>query len=154
MSISRDQSKSLTYDWPRDFSYDSGNLSVNNFYHTDSDTCILKDDKSIFYGKTQWDIFVCAMAIGKKYNLSKPLKKRSNSIPVQNAKPEHIVQILSVAFSEEDTELSILQDPILIRQICEDYANGGVEELIEWRQSYDPENPLSEYEKEFFKLLK
>ena len=152
----RDQSKRLTYDWPRDFSYDSGDESKLKFYHTDIDNedCILKNKDSIFFGKTQWDIFVCAMAVGKKYNLSKPLKKRSNSIPVANAKDEHIVQILSVVFSEDGVELPILQTPDKIRVICEEYANGGIEELIEWQNMGDSLNPWSEYQKELEKSFK
>ena len=156
----KDQSKSLTYDWERDFSYDSsvdsnGLAPVLKFYHTDkeNEACILRNKDSIFFGKTQWDIFTCAMAVGKKYNLRKPLKKRSNSIPVANAREEHIVQVLSVAFSEDDGDLSILQNPEKIRTICEEYANGGVLELIEWHTMGDSLNPWSEYEKELEKLF-
>ena len=156
MMAAKDQSKKLTYDWSRDFSYDSGDESKLKFYHTDKDNphCIMKDEKSIFFGKTQWDVFVCAMAVGKKYNLSKPLKKRSKSIPVANANSEHIVQILSLIFSEDGVELPILQTPDKIKTICEEYANGGVEELIQWHNMGDSLNPWSEYQKELEKCFK
>ena len=151
----RDQSKKLTYDWPRDFSYDSGDPKKLAFYHTEKENlqCVLRNEHSIFFGKTQWDVFVCAMAVGKKYNLRKPLKNRSNSIPVGNANSEHIVQILSVVFSEDGVELPILETPEKIRIICEEYANGGVEELMEWQEMGDETDPWSEYGKELDKLF-
>ena len=87
------------------------------------------------------------------YNERKPLVKRSNTIPVQYLKFEQISAILGVVFSldgkesEPKIDLSILNDPKQIRTICEEYANAGVERLIEFEKIRDSDNPISEYEK-------
>ena len=93
------------------------------------------------------------MAIGKHKEARKPLVKPSKSIPVDFIKENHIVSMLGVAFSDDSIGLEILQNPKELRVICEEYANGGIEFLIEMKKLRDHDNPLSEYEKEFFKLL-
>ena len=62
--------------------------------------------------------------------------------------PYHVMEGLGI-----EQGLEILQNPKELRVICEEYANGGIEFLIEMKKVRDHDNPLSEYEKEFFKLL-
>ena len=114
---------------------------------------------SIFHGKLQWDVFITSMSIGRYYNERKPLVKRSNSIPVKYMKFEQISAVLGVVFSldgkesEPKIDLSILNDPKQIRTICEEYANAGVERLMEFEKIKDPDNPISEYEKSLKQFL-
>ena len=151
--MSLHKTRKLTYDWEPHFSYDKNDEEVVSFYSVDKPESATNDIGSIFYKKTLWDIFVCAMAIGKHKEARKPLVKPSKSIPVDFIKENHIVSMLGVAFSDESVGLEILQNPKELRVICEEYANGGIEFLIEMKKVRDHDNPLSEYEKEFFKLL-
>jgi len=151
--MSLHKTRKLTYDWEPHFSYDKNDEEVVSFYSVDKPESATNDIGSIFYKKTLWDIFVCAMAIGKHKEARKPLVKPSKSIPVDFIKESHIVSMLGVAFSDDSIGLEILQNPKELRVICEEYANGGIEFLIEMKKLRDHDNPLSEYEKEFFKLL-
>jgi|TARA_B110000495_G_C22915738_1_gene534897 hypothetical protein len=151
--MSLQKTRKLTYDWEPYFSYDKIDEGVVSFYSADRPESATNDAGSIFYKKTLWDIFVYAMAIGKSKELRKPVVKPSRTIPVDAIKEHHIVSMLGVAFSDESVGLEILQNPKDLRIICEEYANGGIDFLIEMKKLRDYDNPLSELEKEFFKLL-
>ena len=151
--MSLHKTRKLTYDWEPYFSYDKTDDEVVSFYSADRPESATNDAGSIFYKKTLWDIFVYAMAIGKSKELRKQLVKPSRTIPVDAIKEHHIVSMLGVAFSDESIGLEILQNPKDLRIICEEYANGGIDFLIEMKKLRDHDNPLSELEKEFFKLL-
>jgi hypothetical protein len=151
--MSLHKTRKLTYDWEPHFSYDKTDDEVVSFYSADRPESATNDAGSIFYKKTLWDIFVYAMAIGKSKEARKQLVKPSRTIPVDAIKEHHIVSMLGVAFSDESIGLEILQNPKDLRIICEEYANGGIDFLIEMKKLRDYDNPLSELEKEFFKLL-
>lgn len=147
------KTKKLTYDWESHFSYDKDDEEIILFYSIDKPESAVNDIGSIFYKKTLWDVFTCAMAIGKFKNDRKPLVKRSNSIPVEYLKENHLVAMIGVAFADENVGLEILQNPKELRIICEEYANAGIHYLIEMKKLRDHDNTYSEDEKEFFKLL-
>ena len=151
--------RKITSDWDEYWSYDTGVDVKKNFFAYKVGTGIIEDSNSIFYRKLQWDVFITSMSIGRYYNERKPLVKRSNSMPVKYLKIEQISTILGVVFSLDGKEndpkidLSILNDSKQIRTICEEYANAGVERLIEFEKIRDPDNPISEYEKHLKQFL-
>ncbi len=145
--------RKLTYDWDRNFAYDTSNPEVSEFFSIKSPTSAVNDVNSLFYGKTLWDVFVYAMTIGRYFEKRVPFSRKTGTIPVEYAKEHHIVSMLGVVFSLDGVDLSILKQPKEIRLICEEYANGGVETLIEFLKTRDHDNPLSEYEKEFLKFV-
>lgn len=153
--MSYKNSQHLTINWLKNFSYEASDSEKDKkeFFSQDHPHSTLNDENSIFKGKIAWDVFVCAMAIGKKLNIRKPLKKRSNSIPVSAAKENHIIAILGLIFSMEDADLDMLNEPDEIRNICEEYANAGAEVLLEWKMNSTSDDPLSEIKKEFKKYL-
>ena len=152
--------RKITADWDEYWSYDSGNDAKKNFFAKGVATGIVEDENSIFYGKLQWDVFIYSMAIGIHFDERKPLVKRSQAIPVKYLKIEQISSILGVIFSLDGKkpnhpkiDLSILNNPKEIRTICEEYANGGVERLMEFEKLRDNDNTISEYEKSLKKFL-
>ena len=152
--------KKITVDWNEYWSYDAGVDIKKNFFATGTTGGIIDDENSIFHDKLLWDVFIHSMAIGRHYNERTPLVKHSNSLPVKYLKIEQISMILGVVFSldgkekgEEKIDLSILNEPRQIQTICQEYANAGVERLIEFEKIRDSDNPISEYEKSFKMLL-
>jgi hypothetical protein len=146
--------RKLTYDWEKYFAYDSSDTEVEEFFSKDKPNSAVNDENSIFYKKILWDVFVYAMAVGRYIGTPKPFTRKTGTIPIEFAKEHHVVAILGVVFSINDIDLSILKQPKEIRNICESYANAGVEKLIEFKKTREHNNPLSEYESEFLKFLK
>lgn len=153
--MSYKNSRHLTITWPKYFSYEASDSEKDKkeFFSQDHPHSAVNDENSIFKGKIAWDVFVCAMAIGKKLNIRKPLKKGSKSIPIDAAKENHIIAMLGLIFSMDDTDLDILNEPDEIRNICEEYANAGAELLLEWKRDSSTDDPLSEIKKEFEKYV-
>ena len=152
--------RKITLDWNKFWSYDVGVDEKKTFFAKGSGAGVVDDSNSIFYEKLLWDIFIHSMAIGRHYNERRPIVKPSSSIPVEYLKMDQISMILGVVFSLDGKEkgdpkidLSILNDPKEIQTICEEYANAGVERLMEHEKTRDSDNPISEYEKSFKMLL-
>lgn len=148
----------ITVGWG-DFSYEKGKKGKEKethpiaiFYSQSEDNSALKKEESIFYQKTAWDIFVCAMAIGIKMNKRKKIESKSSTIPI-SAIHGRIIPILGAILGMEDVDLEILNDPTQIRTICEEYANGGIELLMDWMNNHDPDDPLSELKKRLESII-
>jgi hypothetical protein len=146
--------KKLTYDWDKYFAYDVSNEDHKIFYSQNHPNSAVNDKNSFFYGKILWDVFIYAMAIGKYTNNRKEFSRKTGTIPIEYAKEQHLYSMIGLIFSLSDVDLSILRQPKEIRKICEEYANGGVDVLIEFERTRSPDNPISEYEKQFLKFLK
>jgi len=146
--------KKLTYDWDKFFAYDTTNDEKKVFFSKDHLNSAVNDKNSIFYDKLLWDVFIYAMAIGKYTNSRKEFNRKTGTIPIEFAKEEHLYSMLGLVFSLDEVDLSILKQPKEIRKICEEYANGGVEKLIEFERIREHDNPISEYENELMKFLK
>jgi len=144
--------KKLTYDWP-DFAYNTKNEDVKVFFSKEHPSSAVNSKDSFFHGMILWDVFLYAMAIGKFSNNRVEFSASAN-IPIEWAKEKHLWSMIAVVMSEPDVDLSIFDEPRKIATICEEYANGGVERLIEFERLRDPDNPISEYEKELYKYLK
>jgi len=152
--------RKIISDWDEYWSYDKGDEAKKRFFAKGTDSSVVEDENSMFHNKLQWDVFLYSMAIGRYLEIKqggkggrKPLSKRTDAMPVKYLKIEQISIILGVVFSLDDVDLSILNNPREIRDICEEYANAGVEELIRMEKTKDNDNPLSEYEKELRQFL-
>lgn len=113
--------------WSRDLSYDKSNLKVDDFYSSINGA--ITESSSIFYGKRQIDIFLLAMAIGYTEKVRKKIVKHSRSIRRDALTEREVWMMCSVALTEVKT-LDLLANPPLVIQICEEYANGGIDTLI------------------------
>ena len=125
--------KRLTAGWPKSFSYSKDNPAAEIYYSQADPNSAVNNRDSFFYKKKGWDIFTYAMCIGKKLGPIRPINAsaQSNSIPIDNVDEWHVASMLSIVMSEKDIDLSIFDTPVKIKQICEGYANGGIDKLME-----------------------
>ena len=119
----------LQSDWPHDMSYDKANPEAANFYGVSGGDGAIGADTSIFYKKRQVDIFLLAMAIGYARKSRKKVVRPSASIRRDALTEKEVWIMCSVALAEEG-RLEVLADPTRVVRICEEYANGGIDELM------------------------
>ena len=124
----------LQSDWPHDMSYDKANNEAAMFYDITSEGSAIGADTSIFYKRRQVDIFLLAMAIGYARKNRKKIARPSMSIRRDALKEKEVWIMCSVALAEEGC-LEVLADPPRVVRICEEYANGGIDELIKMDKS-------------------
>ncbi len=141
------RARRLQEDWPFNMSFEQSDDEIVNFYSTsiEREGAVVKKD-SFFYKKRQLDIFLLAMAIGVDSGKREKIKKRSNTIRRDALTEKESWWMCAVALSVEP-ELSTLADGKKIVNICEEFANGGIRDLI-----YLDKNPGIETERyeEFF----
>ena len=130
MSTDISKIRLLVSNWPEHISYDKSNEDVVDYYGKYNNGYTTKKH-SFFYGKRNLDIFTYAMAIGKHYNTKRALKSKSISLPADSLKENEIWMMISVVFSEPNVDIKILSDGKEIVKICEQYANAGIEKLID-----------------------
>lgn len=127
--------------WPHDLSYDKSNSKADDFYSSIKGA--ITEPSSIFYGKRQIDIFLLAMAVGYEEKRRKKVSRHSRSIRRDALSEREVWMMCSVALAEEKT-LDLLANPSHVIQICEEYANGGIDTLI--RMDEYGGNGLDQYE--------
>ena len=110
---------------------------------------------SFFYGKTALDIFLMAMALGKDIGSKTPIPKggKANNLPTSSLTDATMWAMISVALSEEDTDLDTLTDGKKIYEICEGYANTGILPLITLDETGEIGNYQSQFEDKFKKYI-
>ena len=110
---------------------------------------------SFFYGKTGLDIFLMAMALGKDIGSSTPIPKggKANNLPTSSLTDAAMWAMISVALSEEDSDLDTLTDGKKIYEICEGYANTGILPLITLDETGEIGNYQSQFEDKFKKYI-
>ena len=142
--------------WPK-VGYNGENDEVRDFYVRAAGK--IKDRTSMFEHKKLADIFIFAMALGKKEGIRKPYPKKSDRrdtidmeyIAVQ---PEYLWMMIAVAIEESNGDLEIFQDPReKIINVCEEYANYGIELLIDMEKQASTSEPFLGYERKFEELL-
>ena len=124
----------LQSDWPHDMSYDKDNAEAARFYGVSGGDGAVGDDTSIFHRKRQVDIFLLAMSIGRAKNNRKKVARPSMSIRRDALTEKEVWIMCSVALAAEK-RLEVLADPARIVRICEEYANGGIDELMRMDKS-------------------
>lgn len=124
----------LQSDWPHDMSYDKANKEAGNFYGGPVEGGAIRDDTSIFHRKRQVDIFLLAMSIGYAKKIRKKVARPSRSIRRDALTEKEVWIMCSVALAAEE-RLEVLADPAHVVRICEEYANGGIDELMRMDKS-------------------
>ncbi len=131
-------SRQLQSDWPTHMSYDKNDGSVEKFYSSINGALVEKN--SIFYNKRQIDIFLLAMAIGKKRDAKESIKTPSQSIRRDALNEQEVWLMCCVALSDNDAGLETLADPKKLIKTCEEYANGGIKILMQLDSQPDINN--------------
>lgn len=124
----------LQSDWPHDMSYDKANNEAANFYGVSGEDGAVGDDTSIFHRKRQVDIFLLAMSIGYAKKIRKKVARPSRSIRRDALTEKEVWIMCSVALAAVE-RLEVLADPAHVVRICEEYANGGIDELMRMDKS-------------------
>ena len=148
--------RKFTAGWPK-VGYDGENDAIKNFYAKYSGKT--KDRTSFFASKKLADIFIFAMTLGKKEGIKKPYEKKSDrkeSIDFEYIaqQPEYVWMMIAIAIEESNGDLEIFRDPqTKIIKVCEEYANYGIELLINMEDQNKTSDPYAGYEKKFDELL-
>jgi hypothetical protein len=147
--------KKIVAGWPS-VGYDGENEPVREFYAKASGT--VKSRNSMFAQKKLADIFIFAMALGKNAGIKKDYNKKSDRKDTINmdyiaTQPEYLWMMISIAIEEYDGNLEIFQEPRKIIDICEQYANYGIELLMEMEGRASTSDPYIGYEEKFDELL-
>lgn len=130
---------------PRNASYSKEHTD----YYQDKDKgWLVKENKTIFGGKLQKDLFIFAYAVGKnreRKGLFKPAEKVSN-VYVTAMKPEEKWAILSLGIAETG-DILCLDDQKKIFESAEEYAKEGIEVIKSNMDRYGSNYPKQlEYE--------
>ena len=148
--------RQLTAVWPK-VGYDGEDDAIRNFYSKNIGKT--KDRTSFFASKKLADIFIFAMTLGKNEGVRKPYEKkkdRKDSIDFEyiSQQPEYLWMMIAVAIEESDGDLGIFKDPqTRIIDVCEEYANYGIELLMNMEKESTATDPYAGYEKKFRELL-
>ncbi len=147
--------KRIVAGWPS-VGYDGENERVREFYAKASGT--VKSRTSMFAQKKLADIFIFAMALGKNAGITKDYDKKSDRKDTINMdyianQPEYLWMMIAIAIEESDGNLEIFQDSRKIIDICERYANYGIELLMEMEGRASTSDPYVGYEEKFDDLL-
>ena len=116
---------------PRELAYDQK-------YEKDYNSLTGRDEKEIeekyinspFFGRTNRDIFLYAMALGFFHKKRIKLESPRNNISWNALKDEGEWLVYSVAIAEKN-DLSVLLNMKEVAEIAEEYANGGLQYLLD-----------------------
>lgn len=146
----------LTAGWPK-VGYDKKDERVLQFYAKMSGT--VADRKSFFARKKLADVFIFAMALGKNADIKKPYDNkgdRRDTIDMEYiaTTPEYVWMMIAIAIEESGGDLTIFDDPkTKIIDVCEQYANYGIQLLMDMEQRVNTSDPYIGYEEKFEELL-
>jgi len=121
---------------PRDLAY--GMIHAELFQGETS--WINRDSSTIFAGKTQRDLLIFAMALGRLRGQKSDVKDRQANIPVSNMPEKQKWAILSIALAEHN-DLVCLKDENPHYKEAERYANEGLKILKSHIDKWGPEYP-------------
>ena len=141
--------------WPKYISYNKSDTRVELYYDDKKKEGAKNKKTSFFYGKTGLDIFLMAMALGKDIGSKTPIPKggKANNLPTSSLTDATMWAMISVALSEEDSDLDTLTDGKKIYEICEGYANTGILPLITLDETGEIGNYQSQFEDKFKKYI-
>ena len=115
----------IAVEWPPYLSYDKSRGDVDKFY--DGTNGAIKSRDSIFYNRRLIDIFLLALAVGKQIKSRRKLKKPSITLSRDALTPTEIWMMCSVVLADSEADLETVADPKTIVRVCEEYANGGID---------------------------
>lgn len=144
MRMNSERTKKLTLDWPERLSFDSTCDRIVTYYS--EKIGITTERESIFYKKRLLDVFLFALALGKQKGIRTKVLKKSRVMPTDALREEEIWLMTSIALSEDNADLDILTKPDEIVNICEEYANTGINTLVTLDFTSTGSDPLEPYE--------
>lgn len=147
-----DITQKILLSWPN-VGYNGKDEKIKGFYSQLIGTTTNKH--SIFYKKQATDVFIAAMALGKKAKIRKEFESgtKSRNIPKEVFNSKYVWMMIAVALEETDGDHNIFKTPEKIVQICEEYANYGIDELIKLDKNASTEDPFRGFEIKFQELL-
>ena len=149
-----DITQTIVLDWP-DIGYDEKDDRIKKFYSQGIGATT--DKKSIFYKKYATDVFIAAMALGKKAGHKKDFSdgNKASNIPkeVMGRNSTYVWMMIAVALEETGGDHTIFEQGHKIVEICEQYANYGIRELMEIDSKASADDPLRGFETQFQDLL-
>ncbi len=143
----------ITGNWPKNISYSSKDR-IKQYYGTITGKGATTQKHSFFYGKNAIDIFLMAMSVGKSLGKLIPITGgTASNIPKTALKDETLWAMVSVVLSTEKSDLDTLKDGREIYRICEGYANGGIETVIDWDETGETGNLIKRFNEKFESFL-
>lgn len=109
-------------------------------------------EQGMFQKGTNKELFLFAMAIGVKNEVSISLKVKENFFLTKDFRPEDEALINAVALWEEDYSIDILPNKERTYQIAEEYAHAGIKLLTDKVESVEFGSFWKQFEKELIVL--
>jgi hypothetical protein len=124
----------ITGNWAKNIAFEGkadkdGKRRIADYY---SQQGAVKSPSSFFYEKNALDIFLLAMAVGKSYGIRTKLVKKALNLPKNSLTEKQTWAMIAVALAEDESDIFTLKNGTEIYRICEEYANGGIEQVIDW----------------------
>ena len=141
----------ITGNWGKNISYDGKDDRVKDYFGGARKA--VNNPSSFFYGKTALDVFQLAMAVGKYYGARKPLVSPKQNLPKNSLTEKQTWAMIAVALAEDESDIFTLKDGNQIYRICEEYANGGIEMIIDWDEGGSTTNTIKQYLDKFSEFL-
>jgi len=152
-----DIQQKMLLSWP-DVGYDEADDKVRAFYSQNTGTTTNKH--SIFYKKFATDVFIAALALGKKAGKNGIRKdfsdgKKAKNIPreVFANNPKYVWMMIAVALEETHGDDKIFENSGKIVEICEEYANYGIHLLIGLDEKASVDDPYFGFEEKMQELI-
>ena len=153
--------KKISAGWPK-VGYDGDDKKKAITFYA-RETGATKKRSSLFAKKKLADIFIHAMALGRYAEIPQEYDRtsdRKDTIDMEYiaGTPEYLWMMISIALVEAkkrgEEPLSIFDDPrTKILKVCEEYANYGINLLIELDEAASTLDPFSGYETKFGNVL-
>lgn len=132
----------LKEEFPRNFNVEN---TKQDMYHK------LKNEYPPFKGKTTLSVFLYSMALGYSHGLSKELEDSYVLVNTDSMSEEDAWLVASIAIDEEGLE--VLNDATKIKNIAEEYSNGGINILQEKLESVQAGNELEKLSNDISNIL-
>ena len=147
--------------------YDGTIEQVRDYYSTVKGAT--RDKNGFFAGKKDTDVFIYAMCLGKKLGETMPFEKdpitgktdRRATIDIKYFadQPEYVWLMIATALEDtKDPEtgnptMEIFENPKKIIEICEQYANAGIHELLRMADDVSGADPFKGFDRKLTGLL-
>ena len=141
----------ITGNWGKNISYDGKVDRVADYFGGAHKA--KNNPSSYFYEKDALDIFLLARAVGKYYGARKKLEVKKSNLPKNSLTQNQTWAMIAVALAEDESDIFTLKDGNQIYKICEEYANGGIEMIIDWDESGSTTNTIKQFLDKFSEFL-
>ncbi|MCS7242529.1 hypothetical protein [Candidatus Caldatribacterium sp.] len=113
----------------------------------------LGESEEIFRNADAKDIFIIAVGLGVHKGLRKPIQKKHSGGFFRGSYLREEDEALLAAVAVYATSVDVLCNEREVVEIAEEYAHGGVQELLRWVQSSPFECFEKDFEREIVELI-